>query len=465
MFFQSAGFLFLFLPLTLIVAALAPPGRPRIYTLALMSYVFYSGGDPFFVILLLVSSLTDYVVAMRLDAASVQFRRRMWLIVSIAVNLSMLGAFKYGQMIIRNTQPFWAWAGIGEVSPEILDAFILPAGISFYTFQSMAYTIDVYRGKISPTTSIEGFLTFVAYLPQLIAGPIERFSNLYPQIQRFSQGLATPEWSRGLNRLALGISQKLLIADSCGLIADRLAIWDGPFDLATSWLFSLAFGMQIYYDFAGYTNMAIGVSLLFGIRLSENFLSPYRASSIQDFWRRWHVTLSSWFRDYLYIPLGGSRKGSIRTAENLVLTMALCGLWHGAGWNYVAWGFGHGVLLAANHLYRNHLSRFNMPRLLSAMVTFSVVHMLWVVFRLDNPVTVVNVWNGMLGFNGWSSAPALIWDIAFVTTVTVFTWAVPNCSERWPGRSGLLESVLLQGLAIFAIINSPQVHQFIYFRF
>ena len=428
-----------------------------------LSYVFYSGGDPFFVLLLALSSCIDYRVALNLHQTTARRRRLAWLTVSISVNLVILATFKYGTMIVRNTNPLLSAWGHPEIAEEILDSFILPAGISFYTFQTLSYTIDVYRGTVVPTRDFAGFLSYVAYLPQLIAGPIERFNHLYPQLRNLAAGTAPRHWSAGIDRLSLGIAQKLIIADGCGRIVDLLATVDGAYDFATAWLLALGFGMQIYFDFAGYTNMAIGVSLLFGVRLSENFLSPYRAASIQEFWRRWHVTLSNWFRDYLYFSLGGSRSGHLRAGLNLILTMALCGLWHGAGWNYVAWGLGHGLLLAGHRVWRTTIGS-RLPTVLGAALTFAAVHFLWVPFRVSDPNQVVSIWIGMLS---WDVAPTplLAWDLMFVGAIMIGAWVAPNCAERWPGRGGPLESFVLWTTAVFAILTSPQIHQFIYFRF
>ena len=465
MFFQSPGFLLLLLPVALACVALAPRGTARTVVLVTLSYLFYSGAEPLFVGLLLFSSVVDFFVARRIAAAEFLARRRAWLGISITVNLLTLGVFKYGATMVAATSSPEQIAA--SASLTYLRDLVLPAGISFYTFQSMSYSIDVYRRVVEPTRDFAGFLAYVAYLPQLIAGPIERFSSLYPQLQSMVLGQAQRLWSAGFDRLSIGIAQKLLLADSCGRIVDRIAAVDGQLDLIMSWLFAIAFGLQIYYDFAGYTNMAIGISLLFGIRLSENFLSPYRALSIQDFWRRWHITLSHWFRDYVYIPLGGSANGLTRTSANLFLTMALCGLWHGAGWNYVAWGIGHGLALAGQRIWRT-AGLFAMPALLSGLITYVTVHFLWVVFRLDDPFKVVQMWQGMLGLHG-VERPPLLWDVAFVGALAVATFVVPNCAQRWPGSApgwfGVLESGVLWLLAAAAILSSPQLHQFIYFQF
>jgi len=283
MLFHSAGFLLVFLPLFLLLAHFMPAGKSKAWLLLVFSYLFYSGAEPAFIFLLLFSSLTDYFVALRLSASTMKNRRIAWLLVSICVNLGFLGFFKYGG---------WISATLGLGYADFFQGYVLPPGISFYTFQSMAYTIDVYRGKTRPETSMLSFCNYIAYLPQLIAGPIERFNHLAPQLDRFRAGTSKPQWTAGIDRILLGIFQKLVLADGCGNIVDRLVQVNAT-DFFSAWAIGTGFGLQIYFDFAAYTHMAIGISLLLGVRLNENFLAPYQAPSIQEFWRRWHVTLSS----------------------------------------------------------------------------------------------------------------------------------------------------------------------------
>jgi len=413
MLFHSIGFLLVFLPLFLITMQLVPKGMPKAICLLLFSYLFYSGAEPSFVLILLLSSIVDYSAALLLHDSSKIVIKRLYLTLSVTVNLGILIFFKYGAMLLPS---------------------------SFYTFQSMSYTIDVYRGIIKPEKNLVGFFNYVAYLPQLIAGPIERFGNLSPQINTMVHGKTDKLWAAGIDRIALGIAQKLLIADSCGYIVNHLVLAEGPYSFFSAWAIAVGFGMQIYYDFAAYTHIAIGISLLFGIRLTENFLSPYQSRNIQEFWRRWHITLSNWFRDYLYISLGGSRKGWFRTILNVILTFVLCGLWHGAGWNYIAWGLMHGILLGAYHVMKKVMSVPILPPFLAVALTFVTIQ----------------------GFNlGLVSLP----DILFISIVTALTLWLPNASQRWPGRSGWVESVGLMGIALFAIFNTPEITQFIYFQF
>ena len=468
MYFQSAGFLFLFLPVFLVILKLSPQGISRKCALIIFSYLFYSGGEPFFVFLLVFSSGIDYTAALRIHGTQSRFSKRLWLFLSICVNLGLLAFYKYGGLILSFLDQLHV--GIPTIIPaqSFYKTFVLPAGISFYTFQSMSYSIDVYRGTTKPTRDLLGFFSYVAYLPQLIAGPIERFNNLFPQIEAFANRSISgrPYWSFGLDRLCLGIAQKLFIADSCGRIVDNLMLYPQvSYNLLSGWMVAFGFGLQIYYDFAAYTSMAIGVSLLLGIQLSENFLSPYKALNIRDFWHRWHITLSSWLRDYLYIPLGGSRRGVVRTILNILVTFSLCGLWHGAGLNFIIWGLLHGILLAAYFIYRKTAPNLNFPNLISLLFTFLAVSAIWVPFRASDPTQIINIWGGMFGFSTDPWRSVSLPDIIFIGVILVATLTLPNCKTRWPGSSGFVESFLIWAIAIFAIFNSPQVHQFIYFQF
>jgi alginate O-acetyltransferase complex protein AlgI len=465
MLFQSAGFLFIFLPVFLLAVFASPKGPLRSVTLLIFSYLFYSGAEPFFILLLLASSLTDYTAALRLHRSESLLARRSWLVTSITVNLGLLGFYKYGAWAMPSLSPYLATVGIPVPDPEFFTGILLPAGISFYTFQSMSYTIDVYRRKITPERSLLGFCNYVAYLPQLIAGPIERFSHLAPQLHNFAAGNSRSQWSAGLDRILLGVAQKLLIADSCGLIVDRLLQANVTADLVTSWSIAIGFGMQIYYDFAAYTHIAIGISLLLGVRLQENFNSPYQASSIQEFWRRWHMTLSRWFRDYLYIPLGGSREGLVRTAFNILVTFLLVGLWHGAGWNFVAWGVIHGMLLAAYHCKQALFPGWKLNHYLAVVITFACVQFTWVPFRVNDTLRIIDIWAGMLGLHGIADRAMSILDIVFLGLVLAGTLLIPNASKHWPGAFGWKESAVLASLACFALISTPEVSKFIYFQF
>ena len=348
------------------------------------SYLFYAAWNPPFVILLWISTIIDWHVAKKIFAEQIQHRRRMWLAVSVIVNLGLLGYFKYGGFLLDNFVMLAAAAGINYQPPEW--SIILPVGISFYTFQTMAYSLDVYQRRSEPSKSFLDFALFVTFFPQLVAGPIVRPTHLLPQFA--TPRVATPQqlyWGLGL--ITIGLFQKIVVAD--GLLApvsDAVFSADNMLHPLDAWLGTLAFSGQIFSDFAGYSTTAIGVALTLGFGLPDNFRFPYAAIGFSDFWKRWHISLSSWLRDYLYIPLGGSRKGNLRAYANLMTTMLIGGLWHGASWAFVVWGGLHGLYLAAERWLVARLGHHafwkKLPvKIMLAVVTYFLVNITWVFFR------------------------------------------------------------------------------------
>ena len=313
------------------------------------SYVFYGWVTPWFLILLVTSTSIDYWAALRMEADPAHKKR--YLAFSIASNMGMLAYFKYANFFIDNVGAILTTLGL-PTSAHVLNV-VLPVGISFFTFQALSYTIDVYRGQLRARRSLVDVATFVAFFPQLVAGPIERAAHLLPQVEgerRFS-----PDRARsGLLLMAWGFFKKLVIADNVGLVADKVFALEAPaFEML--WAGVFAFAIQIYADFSAYSDIARGTARWFGFELMVNFDHPYLARGPQDFWRRWHISLSTWFRDYVYIPLGGSRHGFARELAAILATFVLSGFWHGASWNYVLWGFYHGLLLVASRIRRRLL--------------------------------------------------------------------------------------------------------------
>ncbi len=342
MLFFEYSFLFVFLPCVLGVYSLLPAGRRNAW-IFLASCAFYAASSWIFLPLLLGSVLVDYVAGGRIARAQSLRARRAWLTLSVAANLGVLAFFKYSGMLTSSFR-----ALLGPDSIPLVDA-ALPVGISFYTFQSMSYTIDLYRGRVETARSLADFGAYVTLFPQLIAGPIVRFSHLQEQLRE-----RIHSWERfaaGIQTFVVGLAKKLLVADTLASLSAPIFAAGHPGAL-DAWTAMLLFAGQIYFDFSGYSDMAIGLGRMMGFELPQNFDAPYRATSFADFWRRWHITLSTWLRDYLYIPLGGSRRGMLRTYVNLTVTMLLGGLWHGASWNFVLWGGAHGTLLAAERLLR-----------------------------------------------------------------------------------------------------------------
>ena len=385
MIFSSPEFLVFFAALlSLLALPWALRSRKRILIIA--SCLFYATWDVRYVPLLLGVTLVDYLVGRGLAVTEHPRRRRYWLAGSIVVNLSVLGFFKYVDFFIGNINSLLGAAGFTVPYQHI----VLPVGISFYTFMSMSYSIDVYRRKIEPLRSLRRYLTFMTFFPSMIAGPIVRASEFLPQLDRPLRASAERLMVGG-SIFALGLIEKRVVADRLAQFADPVFADPGIFDTATLWLGTLAYSGQIFCDFSAYSMMAIGVAKCLGIDLPQNFRLPYLSTSITEFWRRWHMTLSFWLRDYLYISLGGSRHGRLRTLLALSATMLLGGLWHGASWNFVLWGGLHGLALVIHRLWTSLLN-WTLPPVVGWGITFGFVTLSWVPFRaadLDTTLTLL----------------------------------------------------------------------------
>lgn len=348
--------------------------RARKVFLLAGSYWFYAHWDWRFLGLILLSTLVDYVVGLGLSRTVGPRSRRAWLLLSLGVNLGVLGFYKYFDFFVeslaRLVQP-WGW------DPQGL-GLVLPIGISFYTFQTLSYTIDVYRGRMEATSDPLDFALFVGFFPQLVAGPIVRASDFLPQLKE-DRGPSARRLFLGFRQFVFGFFKKVFLADRVAVFVDGVFADAGAFDATTSWLAVAAYALQIYCDFSGYSDMAIGTARMLGYDFAENFRHPYRATSISDFWRRWHISLSTWLRDYLYVPLGGNRKGRRRTYLNLMLTMLLGGLWHGAALNFVVWGGWHGAGLAVERALRE--GGHHVRGIGGWALTMLVVSVGWVFFR------------------------------------------------------------------------------------
>ena len=375
MVFTSWAFV-LFLAVVLLGLRLAPTRTMRQALLLVASCFFYAYWNAWYLLLLLTPSGIDYFAAARIEESQDPRIRRRWLLFSLITNLSLLGYFKYADFFV---QSFSRLLGVEVHHLNIL----LPVGISFYTFKTLSYVIDVYRRDMPATRSLWRYAMFVTYFPELVAGPIVRASIFLPQMTRSLR----PSWPRawvGSQAILLGVTKKLVIADRLAPFVDAVFAAPANFSSATVLSAVIGYSLQIYCDFSGYSDIAIGVSRIIGFDLPENFNMPYVATSITDFWRRWHMTLSAWLRDYLYIPLGGNRKGKWRTYLNLFLTMLLGGLWHGANWTFVFWGFLHGVGLA---VHKGHMDRIKqgrgkpLPAAMGWFLTYAFVCFAWVFFR------------------------------------------------------------------------------------
>lgn len=442
--------------------------------LLIASYLFYAAWNPPFVILLWLSTVLDWWVAKRLYVEQRTFQRRLWLAASVCVNLGLLGFFKYGGFLMENFQALMAALGVDYQPAEW--SIVLPVGISFYTFQTMAYSLDVYLRRAKPADSFLDFALFVTFFPQLVAGPIVRPAQLIPQFA--TPRVATAAQLRwGLALITLGLFNKIVIAD--GLLSKAADTVFGSAEMLhplDAWLGTLAFSGQIFCDFAGYSTAAIGIALCLGFSLPDNFRYPYAAIGFSDFWRRWHISLSSWLRDYLYIPLGGNRKSGLRTYANLMTTMLLGGLWHGASWTFVVWGGLHGAYLAAERWLAARFGQSTfwqrwLPRVFLGLLTYFLINITWVFFRAQDFPTAWRMLDTMLTFEleGKKVLPTI--DIVQVTAVTIAMLAahglmrnrslheVAERAPRW------LLGAVWGAMLWLILITQGASNAFIYFQF
>lgn len=482
MVFSSLFFLYVFLPAFLGLYYATPPARRNLVALV-FSLVFYAWGEPLFTGWLLVSSLFDFWLSLRLARlpATALRARRALLTLGILVNLLALVYCKYANFLVGQFNALLAWR---ELSPLTWSAVLLPIGISFFTFHKISYLVDVYRGTSQPTRNLGDYLLYICLFPQLIAGPIIRYHDVEGQLRHRAHTL--DRFHSGLWRFLLGLGRKVLIANPLGAVADRIFAQDiTALPASLAWLGLLCYAFQIYFDFAGYSDMAIGLARMMGFEFLENFNRPYTARSITEFWRRWHISLSNFMRDYLYIPLGGNRGGAWRTRFNLWLVFLVSGLWHGASWNFIFWGAYHGTLLSAERsLGAARLARA--PGWLMVPLTFLLVLVGWVFFRADNLPHALTYLERLVAWDAWRftpTDPALLWsDIISHRTACALGLAalasfLPDAFwQRWGAWDEALPLTKTQAAlrlafgALFlllatAALASQSYNPFIYFRF
>jgi alginate O-acetyltransferase complex protein AlgI len=439
MIFSSPRF-FVFLVAVLLVLALPFRHETKKRILFVASCVFYAAWDYRYLALLLLVSVIDYYCAARIAATDDERKRHRWVTFSVASNLGILAYFKYYNFFAGNLNGALAWLGGGLPTLTIL----LPVGISFYTFKSMSYTIDVYRREIEPCRSLMDYATFVTFFPELIAGPIVRASIFLPQMTR-PIGPTADRLAVGASLFLLGLTKKVVIADRLAGQIDRVFAQPALFSGTALWLAVIGYSIQIYCDFSGYSDMAIGTAKMIGYDLPENFNMPYVARSITEFWQRWHMTLSAWLRDYLYIPLGGNRKGERRTYVNLMLTMLLGGLWHGASWNFVLWGALHGGALGVHKLYRAKAGdRLRLPSGLAWLMTLLFVVLCWIPFRASQPGDTARFIRGMFTLQpGLSWSPdALVVALALVVPAHLGGMWLASAARNAHGGQPLLQRLM-----------------------
>lgn len=465
MLFASLDF-FVFLVIVLGLIFVTASNRLKKLILLCASYFFYGYWDVRFLLLIFTSTAVDFLVGGRLVRAGSIRQRKLLLGVSVVTNLGLLGFFKYYNFFIDSARPILAQFGLGVSNLDI----ILPVGISFYTFQTMSYTLDIYRGQLKPTKSFVDFALFVAFFPQLVAGPIVRARDFLPQLNREIRLEGANLWAGGQIFL-VGLAKKLLIADTVAPFVDNVLVRPQVFSSVTVWLAVIAYALQIYADFSGYSDMAIGCARMLGFRLVKNFDMPYLAKNISEFWRRWHISLSSWLRDYLYIALGGNRKGDVRTYVNLMLTMLLGGLWHGASWNFVIWGGLHGLALVVYRLCPAGIKRrFIRFTPLSTGLTFLFVLWAWVIFRVADLGTALTVYGKLLFLN---PVGGYWWHTGtFGAILLVVAGHIAGATRRQPElvffaspysfRAAFAITLAVFGIYLFA---PTDVVPFIYFQF
>jgi len=433
--------------------------RLRVPWLLAVSYFFYACFNPLYLILISYSTLLDYIVVMKMSKST---RRKMWLSISIVNNLGLLSFFKYGGFVTDNLNLLLSSLGIpyGLPAPDIL----LPIGISFYIFQSMSYTIDYYRGNIERETSLIRYAAFVSLFPRLLAGPIERAKNLLPQLHKTPK-VSIQDIADGLSLFVVGFFKKVALADYMALYVDK--VYDAPeqFQAPALVLATFLFSWQIYFDFSGYTDMARGVARMMGFRLMLNFNNPYLATGLGDFWSRWHISLSSWFKDYVYIPLGGNRKGKFNTYRNMFLTMVISGLWHGAAWTFVIWGALHALgRFCTRELERTSFYKERVPKVAKQLLVFVFVSFAWIFFRAatisDAWVIVTRIFS-----SGLANPYCPLLALAMVFAVWLYQFAYESrlkwVLELRPVRVGIV-LLLVFYLAVFAPASEKA---FIYLQF
>ena len=469
MIFNSIEFL-VFLAITLPIFW-SLPERSRKYLVLLASVVFYGWWEWRFLSLILGSSVLDFFVSHRVVAATSRRNARRWLQLSLLGNLGTLAIFKYLGFFVDSAQELLERVGLGASDPVLLN-ITLPVGISFYTFQTLSYTIDVYRGDTEPASNLPEFAAFVSFFPQLVAGPIERSSHLLPQFNNPNRSLSWDSASTGLGLIIFGLFQKVAVADAVAPLTNSAFNNPGSLSGLSLAAATVGFAIQIYGDFAGYSNIARGTARLFGFELKHNFREPYLSRSITEFWRRWHISLSDWLRDYLYIPLGGNRKGNLMTYRNLAITMLLGGLWHGASWNFVIWGGLHGLFLAVERLARVSVADRPVAAfdVLAILRTQLLVGFAWIFFRADSFGNAAEIIGRIVRFDSGSNLS--LDELALLTYAVIAMLAGDflmrsridrgNRVERRGVLSGTIAALCMILLIAF---SGGEQQPFIYFQF
>ncbi|MDC0340995.1 hypothetical protein OAM96_03450 [Candidatus Poseidoniaceae archaeon] len=482
--FVDLDYYLYFLPAVFVLAMWVSLGKrkPQIIILLLMSYLFFWFASGWYILLLLISTCLDWTAGSKMYASEDNVIRKRWLKASLITNLGLLGVFKYLDFFIESLN----LVSLKFTNSVEIDTFglLLPVGISFYTFQTMSYSIDIYRKKQKPYDSFVDFACYAAFFPQLVAGPIVRADHFRKEIEN-SLRIDSVQFRLGLTLIIYGVAKKLIIADNVAIHANSIFV-EGEHlaNIGLVWWATLCFGIQIYCDFSAYTDIAIGSAYLLGVRLPENFQTPYAATSPQDFWRRWHISLSTWLRDYLYIPLGGSRNGTKRMIFALMMTMLLGGLWHGASWNFVLWGLVHGLLLIIHRFGKNigFVNKFfnvtgKFGVLISWFITQICVFFTWLIFRVEETSILIPSMKTFFGIGAHFDSREMydfLPEIKLLTVVIVVAFILLHgisgkvgggkmwLSRRHPIIWGIICGVML---SLTFYLRPAETVDFIYFRF
>lgn len=466
MVFSSTIFLCVYLPLVLLGYYICPKKGRNLFLL-IVSLVFYAWGEPKYVFLMIFSILVNYIFGRLMDKnRGRQKRMKLLLVLSVVIDLGLLSVFKYTDFIITNVNAIFG------SSFDLLN-IALPIGISFYTFQAMSYTIDVYRDDVRVQKNLIDFGMYITMFPQLIAGPIVRYADVQDQLAERS--VTTADFSEGIMRFVVGLGKKVLLANQMGAVWSEIYALGGDVSALMAWTGAIAYTFQIYFDFSGYSDMAIGLGRMFGFKFPENFRYPYQSVSITDFWRRWHITLSTWFKEYLYIPLGGNRCGLARQALNLLIVWSLTGFWHGAGWNFVMWGLYYFVILFIEKLFLLK-ALDKLPKLFRHVYALLLIVIGWVIFASDDVGVLLPYLGSMFGANGavggmdvytlFTKAVLLIICCVASTELPkrLFLSATGAMNEKAAFTIKSVMTIALLALSMILLIGDSY-NPFLYFRF
>lgn len=457
MLFSSPVFIFIFLPIVFLINQFLPLKLSN-YWLLLASLIFYSWGEPFYIVLMIFSSIINFFLAKAIEQRK---KEKLWLFMTIFFNIGLLIIFKYTNFIIETVNSL-------AQTQFPLTQISLPIGISFYTFQTMSYVIDVYQNKTEAQHNYAHLLLYISFFPQLIAGPIVKYRDVAKQIEK--RQVTLDNLVNGFQRFGIGLSKKLLLANSMAYVVDQIyAMPLSQISTRLAWISSFAYCFQIYFDFSGYSDMALGLGELFGFHFKENFNYPFMATSIQDFWRRWHISLSSWFKEYVYIPLGGNRKGVARSIINRLTVFFLTGLWHGASWTFVIWGLYNGFFLLLEILI---LKPNQWPKVFQHLYAIAVVLIGFIIFRADSLPQAIHLINQLFSFSSLTPE-SIAWlqinldrrfVFLFLVCAILSTNSLNSFTKKLPQIVNLSISIVLWILCLVTL-SAATYNPFIYFRF